>query len=81
MCTSRAPTASTSLVRREVRTEGGNKVGEMGGNEEGAGRRKEEEVGKGETASPRGEKGEEGLEVANTQLTSRLARSLESQVI
>ena len=45
------------------------------------GRRKEEEVGKGETASQRGEKGEVGLEVANMQLTSRLARSLERQVI
>ena len=36
-------------------------------------------MGKGETASQRGEKGEEGL--ANMQLTSRLARFLESQVI
>ena len=71
MCTSRAPTASTSPGRRGVR---------RGGNE-GAERRKEEEVGKGETASQGGEKGEVGLEVANTQLTSRLARSLESQVI
>ena len=54
------------------------------GNEEEAGeeeRRKEEEVGKGETASQRGEKGEVGLEVASMQLTSRLARFLESQVI
>ena len=50
---------------------------------EGEERRKEEEgeVGKGETASQRGEKGEVGLEVGNMQLTSRLARSLESQVI
>ena len=69
-CTSRAPTASTSPGRRGVR---------RGGNE-GAERRKEE-VGKEETASQRGEKVEVGLEVANTQLTSRLARSLESQVI
>ena len=51
------------------------------GRKEGAERRKEEE-GKGETASQRGEKVEVGLEVVeNTQLTSRLARSLESQVI
>ena len=72
MCTSRAPTASTSPGRRGVRR----------GGKEGAERRKEEEEGKGETASQRGEKGEVGLEVVeNTQLTSRLARSLESQVI
>ena len=53
------------------------------GGKEGAERRKEEEEeGKGETASQRGEKVEVGLEVVeNTQLTSRLARSLESQVI
>ena len=55
-------------------------MGRVAGNE-GVERRKEEEVGKGETASQRGEKGEEGLEVANMQLISRLARSLESQVI
>ena len=72
MCTSRAPTASTSPGRRGVRT----------GGKEGAERRKEEEEGKGETASQRGEKVEVGLEVVeNTQLTSRLERSLESQVI
>ena len=53
-------------------------MGRVGGNE-GVEKRKEEEVGKGETASQRGEKGEEGL--ANMQLTSRLARFLESQVI
>ena len=53
-------------------------MGRVGGNE-GVEKRKEEEVGKGETASQRGEKGEEGL--ANMQLTSRLARSLDSQVI
>ena len=58
----------------------------VGGNEEVAERRKEEEVGgKGEIASQGEGKGEEvGLEegeVANIQLTSRLARSLESQVI
>ena len=55
-------------------------MGRVAGNE-GVERRKEEVVGKGETASQRGEKGEEGLEVANMQLISRLARSLESQVI
>ena len=54
-------------------------MGRVVGNE-GVERRKEEVGGKGETASQRGEKGE-GLEVANMQLTSRLARSLESQVI
>ena len=58
-----------------------------GGKEEVERRKEEEEEGKGETASQRGEKVEVGLEVVglevveNTQLTSRLARSLESQVI
>ena len=71
MFTSRALTASTSLARRGL--EGGN---------EGAGeRRREEEVGKGETASQRGEKAEVGPEVGNMLPTSRPARFLESQVI
>ena len=56
-------------------------MGRVGGNEEVAERGKEEEVGeKGEIALQREGKGE-GLEVANMHLTSRLARSLESQVI
>ena len=81
MCTSRAPTASTSQGRRVVM------VGRAAGNEE-AGRRKAAAVGKvgegagnGGTASRRGGKGELALEVGNMQLTSRLARFLESQVI
>ena len=60
-------------------------VGRAAGNEE-AGRRKEAAVGKvgegnGGTASRRGGKGDLALEVGNMQLTSRLARFLESQVI
>ena len=61
-------------------------VGRAAGNEE-AGRRKAavgkvgEGVGNGGTASRRGGKGDLALEVGNMQLTSRLARSLESQVI
>ena len=78
MCTSRAPTASTSPGRRVAM------VGRAAGNEE-AGRRKEAvgkvEGGNGGTASRRGGKGDLALEVGNMQLTSRLARSLESQVI
>ena len=79
MCTSRAPTASTSPGRRVAM------VGRAAGNEE-AGRRKEAAVGKvgegnGGTASRRGGKGDLALEVGNMQLTSRLARFLESQVI
>ena len=55
-------------------------MGRVGGNEEEVERRKEEEVGgKGEIASQR--EGKEEEEVTNMQLTSRLARSLERQVI
>ena len=81
MCTSRAPTASTSPGRRVAM------VGRAAGNEE-AGRRKVAAVGKvgegvgnGGTASRRGGKGDLALEVGNMQLTSRLARFLESQVL
>ena len=61
-------------------------VGRAVGNEE-AGRRKAavgkvgEGVGNGGTASRRGGKGDLALEVGNMQLTSRLERFLESQVI
>ena len=61
-------------------------MGRAAGNEE-AGRRKAavgkvgEGVGNGGTASRRGGKGDLALEVGNMQLTSRLARFLESQVI